>query len=467
MVGGARWFQRLMVCVLTSSGFAASAASGLQAVTFEARPPARPPNVVVIVADDLGWGDLSVYGHPTIRTPRLDAMAREGIRLTSFYVASPSCSPSRAALLTGRYPIRTGVNHALGPDERVGLPPTEVTVAEMLKAGGYRTALVGKWHLGTQPGMLPTDQGFERYFGLLYSNDMIRPWVETDRPLELYRGSTPIEHLVDQSTLTERYTEEAVAFIRESEGRPFFLYVAHSMPHVPLSVSPRFAGQSSGGLYGDVVESLDWSTGRILDTLREEGLDGRTLVVFTSDNGPWIAMPDRMFSGDRIRRWDAGSAGPLRGSKATTYEGGVRVPFVARWPGRIPADRVSQDLVTSLDLLPTILRFAGVDAPAGHAIDGLDVTGALTGRGSPARDSFFYLNDGRLEGVRDLRWKLRVTRAGEPPAVRTELFDVHADPYERFDVSASNPAVVERLVARMRAFADDTGARTAMDVPRP
>lgn len=264
--------------------------------------PERPPNIVIIFADDLGWGDLGVYGHPTIRTPRIDGLAAQGTRLTTFYVASPTCSPSRAALLTGRYPIRTGVNAAFGPDQKIGLPPNEFTLAEALKTAGYGTALIGKWHLGTEPGMRPLDQGFDRYFGLLYSNDMIRPWVQTGHPLELYRDGASMAHPVDQSTLTDRYTEEAVAFIRASRDRPFFLYLAHSMPHVPLAVPDRFRGQSAAGLYGDVIESLDWSTGRVLDTLRDEGLNDDTIVIFTSDNGPWVDMPPRMFSGDMIAR---------------------------------------------------------------------------------------------------------------------------------------------------------------------
>jgi arylsulfatase A-like enzyme len=295
-------------------GLGAFAATSL---AVAAQDQAARPNIVFILADDLGWGDLSIYGHPTIRTPRLDGLAAEGTRLTSFYVASPSCSPSRAAILTGRYPIRSGVNSAFGPDQTtMGLPPSEVTLAEVLKTVGYRTALVGKWHLGTVPGMLPLDQGFDRYFGLLYSNDMIRPWVQTDRPLELYRDRQPIAHPVDQTTLTDRYTEEAIAFIRESGTQPFFLLLAHSMPHVPLAVPERFRGQSAAGLYGDVIEHLDWSTGAVLDALADRGLTNNTIVIFTSDNGPWAEMPPRMFGGDTIKPWDAGSAGPFRGSKA-------------------------------------------------------------------------------------------------------------------------------------------------------
>ena len=289
-------------------------------------PAERPPNIVIIFADDLGYGDLSSYGHPTIKTPRLDRMAEEGVRLTSFYVASPACSPSRYALLTGRYPVRSDIIWALGPDEERGIAASEYTLAEALKERGYRTAAVGKWHLGARPGFFPTEHGFDSYFGLLYSNDMMPPWVMTERPLQLWRDTVPVEHPVDQSTLTERYTEQAVSFIRDSGDAPFFLYLAHSMPHVPLHTSERFRGRSAGGLYGDVVETIDWSAGRILDVLEEEGLADQTLVIFTSDNGPWNEMPDRMFSEGKIQPWDAGSAGPLRGSKATTWEAFAPAP---------------------------------------------------------------------------------------------------------------------------------------------
>ena len=457
MHGGTRVDRLRIACRLLLMALAALATGA-----WLSSQTAPPPNIVLIVADDLGWGDLSVYGHPTIRTPRLDALAAEGTRLTSFYVASPSCSPSRAAFLTGRYPIRTGVNGAIGPDSTIGLPPSEITLAEALKPAGYRTALVGKRHLGTQPGMLPVDQGFDQYVGLLYSNDMIRPWVQTDRPLELYRDRAPIVHPVDQTTLTDRYTEEALAFIRASRGRPFLLVVTHSMPHVPLAVADRFRGRSAGGLYGDVIESLDWSTGAILDALRDEGLRENTIVIFTSDNGPWAEMPARMFSGDTIKPWDAGSAGPFRGSKASTWEGGMREPFIVRWPGRVPAGRVSDAFLTALDVYPTLLRAAGVTPPADRAIDGFDVMATLSGTADSPRHEFFYLNNGNLEGVRDDRWKLRVVSSTPKVPAVPQLFDLVADPYERFDLAARQPEHVDRLAARMRAFSNETGAPTAL-----
>jgi arylsulfatase A-like enzyme len=415
--------------------------------------PARPPNIVIVFADDLGYGDLGVYGHPLIRTPRLDRLAAEGLKLTSFYASAPVCSASRYSLLTGRYAIRSGINGALMPESKTGLGAGETTIADILKSARYRTGMVGKWHLGNRPGFFPTEHGFDSYFGLLYSNDMIRPWVQTDVPMRLYRGTQELPGEVDHAALTERYTEEALAFIRESKDRPFFLYLAHSMPHVPLGVSPRFAGKSANGRYGDVIEMLDWSTGQVLDALRDAGVERDTLVIFTSDNGPWIDMPPRMLVEPRIVRTDAGSAGPLRGSKGTSWEGGTRVPFLARWPGRIPAGAVSGDLARTLDLLPTIAAIAGVPVPAGRALDGQDIRAFIEGRApSPAEWFFYYDSGGRLEGVRDRRWKLhlRFPEKGEP---MTELFDLLADPSERWDVAADHADVVAGLRARMQAFA--------------
>ncbi|MGD8866381.1 MAG: sulfatase [Gemmatimonadales bacterium] len=422
------------------------------------------PSIVLIFADDLGYGDLSAYGHPTIHTPQLDRMAEEGIKLTSFYVSSPACSPSRFALLTGRYPIRANLRWALGPEESWSLPDSELTLAEALKTQGYRTAAIGKWHLGSWPGSFPTEHGFDSYFGLLYSNDMMPPWVQTERPLELWRDTLAIEYPVDQNTLTERYTEEAIRFIREAGDEPFFVYLAHSMPHVPLHTSERFRGRSAGGLYGDVIETIDWSAGRILDVLEEEGLDERTLVIFTSDNGPWSEMPERMFREGRIQPWDAGTAGPLRGSKATTWEGGVRVPFIARWPGRIPAGRVGAEMATTMDLYTTLLGLAGAEPPADRALDGLDVWPFLTGRAGSPREYFYYVYPDRLEAVRDRAWKLVVRRSESEQAAIFELYDLRVDPYERWDVAAAHPDVVERLKERMIAFAAETGAQLASDI---
>jgi arylsulfatase A len=429
---------------------------------------AEPPNVVLVFVDDLGYGDLGSYGHPNIRTPRLDRMAAEGVKLTAFYAAAPVCTPSRAALMTGRYPIRFGLIGNFGPDSTGGLPAEERTLAEALKSRGYRTAAIGKWHLGSVTGYLPTNHGFDEYFGLPYSNDMIRPWVDTDRPLHLYRGTTPTDELpVVQSTLTRRYTEEAARFIRAARDGPFFIYLPHSMPHLPISASPEFARRSQGGRYGDVVEELDWSVGRILDVLEEEGLDDRTLVVFTSDNGPWRNMPPRMYETAPVDPWDAGTTGALRGAKGTTWEGGLRVPAILRWPGHIPPGQVTAEMATTMDLHATILGLAGA-APPERPLDGQDIWPVLAEGASSPREHFYYLMQSRLEAVRDADWKLRIApiaeeyvsqelQTGDEP-VETLLFDLRSDPYERFDVADENPEAVARLRAELVRFAEETGA---------
>ena len=429
--------------------------------------PSRPPNIVIIFADDLGYGDLGVYGHPLIRTPRLDRLASEGLKLTSFYASAPVCSASRYSLLTGRYAVRGGINGALMPESAIGLGAGETTIADVLKAAGYRTGMVGKWHLGNKPGFFPTAHGFESYFGLLYSNDMIRPWVQTDAPLRLYRGTQALPGDVDMASLTERYTEEALAFIRDNSARPFFLYFAHSMPHVPLGVPPRFAGTSAGGHYGDVIEMIDWSVGQILDTLRDAGIERQTLVIFTSDNGPWMDMPPRMLVDPRIVRTDAGSAGPLRGSKGTSWEGGTRVPFLARWPGRIPPNTVNTGLARTLDILPTIAGIAGSPLPPGRPIDGQDIRAFLEGRSaSPVEEFFYYNSGGRLEGVRDRRWKLHLAFPDQGEPVE-ELFDLTSDPSERWDVAAAHPEIVARLRERMRQFVASVGSESTLTPGNP
>jgi len=449
--------RRVRHSLLTIAAFLLAAFPAPSAAqTPSAAQSSRPPNIVIIFADDLGYGDLGVYGHPLIKTPRLDRLAAEGLKLTSFYVAAPVCSASRYSLLTGRYSIRAGINGALMPESLDGLGAGETTIADVLKAAGYRTGMAGKWHLGNRPGFFPTEHGFDSYFGLLYSNDMIRPWVQTDVPLRLFRGTQELPGEVDVATLTERYTDEAVAFIRENRQRPFFFYLAHSMPHVPLGVPPKFAGRSANGRYGDVIEMIDWSAGRVLDELRAQGLEDSTLVIFTSDNGPWMDMPPRMLVDPRVVRTDAGSAGPLRGSKGTSWEGGTRVPFLARWPGHIGAGSASADLATAMDIFPTIAGIVGASLPRARAIDGQDIRPFLEGR-SPSPDEWFcYFNNGRLEGVRDRRWKLHLTfpDQGEPAA---GLFDLSLDPAERFDVAGEHPDIVLRLRERMQRFAGELG----------
>ena len=419
-------------------------------------PAARPPNIVIIFADDMGYGDLACYGNPTIHTPELDRMAREGVRLTSFYACAPVCSPSRAALLTGRYPVRCGMPGNTGPGSSKHLPEMELTLANVLKGAGYRTMAIGKWHLGHQaPDLLPVGRGFDAWYGLPYSNDMRLPWVQTDIPLKLYRNAEPIEEPVDQDMLTERYTEEAVRFIEDCGDAPFFLYLAHSMPHLPVHTSERFRGKSRGGLYGDVIETLDWSAGRIRETLRAQGIEENTLLVFTSDNGPWLDLPDRMLQ-EGVERWHTGSPGPLRGWKGTTFEGGQREPMIACWPGRVPAGTRVDDIACTMDLFVTAARLAGAELPADRTFDGRDILALLEGK-TPATDApeiaqpreyFYYFRGTRLEAVRDATWKLRKETSHAEP----ELFHLNRDPRELYNVAEQHPDVVARLSERMEAF---------------
>lgn len=431
------------------------------------------PNIVIIFADDLGYGDLGSYGHPLIQTPTLDKMADEGMRLTSFYVAASTCTPSRAALLTGRYPLRIGLPYVIFPEAENGLPTSEITMAEALKERGYRTMAVGKWHLGqTKEEYLPTAQGFDKYYGLLTSNDMRPPWVDTDVPLHLYRGTEPVEeHPVDQTKLTSSYTKEAVKFIEESGDEPFFLYLPHSMPHVPLYTSEAFEGISAGGLYGDVIEELDWSVCEILKTLQGNDLDENTIVIFTSDNGPWD-LPERIFVDDIVKPWDGGSAGLLKGGKTNTYEGGLRVPFIIRWPGKVPAGEVSTQTANSMDLYNTLILAAGGEVPQDRQIDGEDITPIFMGDENFRKQKDFYYFEGEfLEAIRSGDWKLRISpfqipgngnnKPGNENLV-PELYNLSIDPSEEHNRADDFPEMVAKLKQKMLDF-EIEGAKKRFD----
>jgi arylsulfatase A len=418
-----------------------------------ARASSRPPNVVLINCDDLGYGDLGCYGSASNETPVLDRLAAEGLRFTDFYMASPVCSPSRAALLTGCYPPRIGFGQfdglpVLFPGQRFGIHDDEVTIAQVLAGAGYATKHVGKWHCGDQPAFLPTRRGFDGYFGIPYSNDMGRqriddgldlprlmrklgiPFVDEIPPLPLLLDEEVLEAQPDQTSLTARYVDESVGFIRANADRPFFLYLAHLYVHLPIYVPPELEAASRNGRYGAAVASIDWATGVLLDELERLGLADETVVVFTSDNGSRAAG-------------EGGSNLPLRGVKATTWEGGMRVPCIVRWPGRVEAGRTTSAVATAMDLLPTLAGLAGADVPAGRTIDGRDLTAVLLdGSDASPHEAFWYYRGDDLEAVRAGRWKLHVARAGESVE---ELYDLVADVGETVDRAADEPDVVAEL----------------------
>jgi len=444
-------------CLLLGPLLAGGAASGWAAE--------RPPNVVLVYADDLGYGDIGAYGAKAIRTPHIDRLATEGVRFTDFYVAQAVCSASRAALLTGTYPNRIGILGALFPTSTNGIADGETTLAEVLKARGYATAIYGKWHLGHLPPFLPTRHGFDDYLGLPYSNDMWPSHPERMQfpPLPLYSGDAVLTVNPDQAQLTGEYGRRAVAFIERNRERPFFVYLAHTMPHVPIFASDRFRGRSRQGLYGDVVEEIDDSVGQVAAALRRLGLERETLVFFASDNGPWLSYGDH-----------AGSAGPLREGKGTAFEGGVRVPFVARWPGRIPAGTIVREPAMTIDVLPTIARLVGAPPPD-RPIDGLDISPLLLGEAgarSPHDALLFYYGT-ELRAVRGGRFKLVLPHrsqtldgpagsGGRPGKYRQAevplaLYDLGADVGETTDVASAHPDVVKRLLEAAEKAREDLG----------
>lgn len=420
-------------------------------------PDDRPPNIVIIFTDDQGYADVGAYG-AKFETPHLDRMAAEGVRFTSFYVGQPVCSASRAALLTGCYPSRVSVHGAFGPGSKTGLNPDEETLAEICRAKGYKTFMVGKWHLGDHPDVLPLKHGFDGYIGLPYSNDMWPGHPDNLRRnyprLPLMQNDSVLRFLDEhQNMLTTLYTEHAVNFIQDNRENPFFLYVAHSMPHVPLFVSEKFRRKSGYGLYADVISEIDWSVGEILSTLRKLDIDRKTLVIFTSDNGPWLSYGKH-----------SGSALPLREGKGTVLEGGVRVPCIMRWPGRIPEGTVQHQPAMTIDILPTITSIIGAPLPA-KQIDGKNIWPLIVndpGAKSPHEAYYFFYGRNELQGMRSGKWKLyfphtytsakghRGRDDGQPveysmAKMGLELYDLEKDVSETFNVASEHPSVVDSL----------------------
>ncbi|MEQ2007425.1 MAG: sulfatase [Limisphaerales bacterium] len=435
----------------------------------------RLPNVIVIFCDDLGYADIGPFGCKAYTTPHLDRMAREGRKFTNFHVSQAVCSASRTALLTGCYNNRVGIHGALGPGSRIGIHANEMTMAEVFKQKGYATGMAGKWHLGHHPQFLPVRHGFDEYLGLPYSNDMWPHHPEAKKgtypKLPLIEGDKVIDPDITpekQPNLTTWYAERAVKFIEKNKDRPFFFYLANSMPHVPLFVSDKFKGKSGAGLFGDVIQEIDWSVGQVLDALKKHGLDDNTLVVFTSDNGPWLSYGDH-----------AGRAGPLREGKGTAWEGGTRVPCLMRWPGKLAPGTSSGEMLMTIDLLPTFAKLIGAKLPE-HKIDGLDVWPLLAGAPDAKNPheaywSYYAQNELQAMFTPDGKWKLQLphgfrTLAGRPggkdgipskyenaKVEEPQLYDLHNDVGEKSDVASSNPAIVQRLLALAEKARADLG----------
>lgn len=415
----------LILCAMAASGMAATR-----------------PNIILINCDDLGYGDLGCYGAKDIRTPHLDRMAKEGTRFTDFSVTSALCTPSRASLMTGKYPGRVGLaTGVLRPDATNGLASAEITLAEVMKSAGYITGCIGKWHLGFVKGMRPTDQGFDNYYGVLHNLDKHETVVfEKEGGMPVLRGDRVEKRPAVPAEMTELYTAEALKFIEANREKPFFLYLSHAMPHIPFDASPRFKGKSARGLYGDSIEELDDSTGQILNRLRSLNLEEKTLVIFTSDNGPERRTP--------------GTAGALRGTKHTVLEGGLRVPFIAWWPNTVAAGKTSDEFISTLDILPTFASLSGSIVMKGKAIDGLDITPVLLGKEgarSPRTSlySLYGLNKNRSESYRENQWKVHLTT---PP----ELYDLKADAAEANNVAGQHADVVQRLTAAAKKIREET-----------
>ena len=422
----------------------------------------KPPNFIIIFTDDQGFEDIGCFGSPKIKTPNLDKLAAEGRKFTSFYSANSVCSPSRASLLTGCYPVRISIPGVLFPRHEIGLNPDEITIADLLKSKGYATSCIGKWHIGHKPKFLPTRQGFDSYYGIPYSNDMtIDPEanlaadiklregftldrIRNEKPkkdfVPLMRNEEVIEYPCDQTTLTQRYTEEAVKFIEENKNKPFFLYLPHTMPHIPLFASEKFKGKSERGLYGDTIEEIDWSVGEIMKSLRDNNLDKNTLVIYTSDNGPWKLKGSR-----------GGSAHPLRGFKFQTYEGGMRVPCIMHWKGKVPAGSSCDEIAATIDLLPTIAGLSGAEMPNDRTIDGKDIWPLIAGKKgaqTPHKIYFFYKGN-KLESARQGKWKLRRSGKNSQPV---ELYDLASDISESKNLAKENEILVNEMIKKMNLF---------------
>lgn len=425
----------------------------------------KTPNFIVIFTDDQGYEDIGCFGSPKIKTPHLDKLAAEGRKFTSFYSANSVCSPSRAALMTGCYPTRVSVPGVLFPRHKEGLNPDEITIAEVLKTKGYATSCIGKWHIGHKPKFLPTRQGFDSYYGIPYSNDMtIDPEaklaadinlregftldrIKNEKPkknlVPLMRNEEVIEYPCDQTTLTKRYTEEAVKFIEKNEDKPFFLYLPHTMPHIPLFASKKFKGKSDRGPYGDTIEEIDWSVGEIMKALRKNNLDENTLVIYTSDNGPW-----------KLKEGRGGSAHPLRGYKFQTYEGGMRVPCIMSWKGKIPSGTVCDEIGATIDLLPTFANLAGAKIPDDRIIDGKNIWPIISGeKGARSpHEIYYYYKGNRLESARQGKWKVR--RSGKK-SQSVELYDLDNDIAESKNLSQKKPELIETILKKMDKFDKD------------